>query len=168
MPHKPQFRLSWASSLLLKPLHLTKSFDTFCGCQGLYFGNIDSFLSISATGTWALIYFMVNFEEFYVLVLFKNLLVKISQNLLLDFWHKTFWEPRTFPGTQFCPGLRKYYILAPSVSNFSPVNALFLSILIILPVRLIMWEMLLPLLLSHLGLFLVACTRLYDPLCPSH
>ena len=72
----------------------------------------------------------------------KNFLVKIRQNLSMDFWHNTFWEPRTFLSTQFCPSLQKYYILAPSVSNFSPVNALFLSILIILPVRLIMWEVL--------------------------
>ena len=60
----------------------------------------------------------------------------------MDFWQNPFTEPRTFPDAQFCPDLRKYYILAPSVSDFSPLNALFLSILIILPVRLIMWGVL--------------------------
>ena len=129
----------------LKPLYLTRGFSTFCSCQWLYFGTVSSFLSVSGTRTWELMVLCLLHGWFlgvlrYLII--KDILVEISQNLLLDFWHKTFWEPRTFPRTRFCPGLRKCYISAPSVSNFSPVNSLFLSILVILPVCLIMWEVL--------------------------
>ena len=61
-----------------------------------------------------------------------------NQNFSLDFWHNTFREPCAFPGAQFLPGLQKYYNVTPSVSNLSPLNELYLSILINLPVRLIM------------------------------
>ena len=59
--------------------------------------------------------------------------VKISENLSLHFGHITFRGPCISPGSKFCPGLWKYYILALFVSNFNPLNT----------VRLIMWEVLL-------------------------
>ena len=140
-----KLRFSLASNLLLKPFYLTRGFDILCSYHWLYLGTVDSFLSVSDTIPWESMFSSLFYGKFLGCIcclIIKTFLVKIRQNLSLDFWHNTFWEPRTLPEAQFCPSLRKYYILAPSVSNFSPVNALFLSILIILPVRLIMWEVL--------------------------
>ena len=58
------------------------------------------------------------------------------------FWHITFRQPRIFLCSKFCPCLWKCYILALSLSNICPLNAILLLILIIFPVRLIMWEVL--------------------------
>ena len=77
------FRLSNASNLLLKPLYLTKVFSTFCSCQWLYFGTVDSFLSTCGTGTWSLIHFMVNFKEFYVISSSK---IYLSKSVKIFYW----------------------------------------------------------------------------------
>lgn len=135
------FRL--ASNLLLKPFYLIRGFVTFGSCHWMYLGTVDSFLSGSNTRTRELMFsciFHGEIEGGLCCLIIKNFHVKISQNLSLHFWHNLFQVPRTMPGIQLCPGLWKYYISAHSMSNFSPLNALFLSILIILPVRLILWE----------------------------
>ena len=131
------FRFLLDSNLSVKPFYLTRGFVTFRSGHLLYLGTVDSFLSVSDTRTWELMFSCLFHDESWgglCCLIIKIFLVKISQNLSLDFWHNTFCEP--------CTGLRKYYILAPSVSNFSPLNALFLSISIILPVSLILWEVL--------------------------
>ena len=102
--------------------------------------------------------------------IFKNFQVKIIHNLSLHFWHNTFREPRTFPGTRLGPGLWNYYILASSVLNFIPLNALFLSILILSPVRLIMWEVLIQVVNGKISWMintsLVTDERFFKWLCP--
>ena len=71
-------------------------------------------------------------------LLIKRFLVKISQNLPPPFWHGTQPGPHTSANALFGLGLRKYYVLAISVSNFITLSAFLLSIWIIFPVRLIM------------------------------
>ena len=71
-------------------------------------------------------------------LLMKRFPVKISQKFPPHFWHSLQPGPSTFKNAQFDLGLRKYYVLAISVSNFSPLNAFLLSILITFPVRLIL------------------------------
>ena len=142
-----KFQVLFSFKFVAKTIFLTRGFDIFCSCHWLYLGTVDSFLSVSDTRTQKLLsscHINGKFLRGICCLIIKSFLVKISQNLSLDFWLNPFREPRTFPGTQFCLDLQRYYILAPSVSNFSPVNALILSILIILPVRLIMWEVLWP------------------------
>jgi len=148
-----KFRLSWASSLLLKPLPLIKSFDTFCSCQWLYFSTVDSFLSISGTGTWAIVYFMANLKEFNVISSSK---IYLSKSVKIFYWifgikhsesHALSLVHNFAPDCEYS---RIYYILAPSVSNFSSVTALFLSVL---PVRLIMWGVLLDVWVSIVSIF---------------
>ena len=68
----------------------------------------------------------------------RRFLVKISQNLPCRLWHGTQPAPHTSANGLFGLGLSKYYVLAVSVSNFSPHNAFLLSILITFPVRLIL------------------------------
>ena len=126
-------------------IYLTRGFVTSHGCHWLYLVSVDSFLSVSDTRTWFFMFSCIFYSKIwgglgYLIII--NFHAKISQNLSLHFWHITFREPRIFPETKFCPGLWKYYILALSVSNFSPLNALFPSILNLFLVRLIMWEVL--------------------------
>ena len=71
-------------------------------------------------------------------LLIRQFLVKIGQNLLPHFWHSVQLRPHTSVNCTFGLGLRKYYVLATSVSNFSPLNAFLQSILISFPVRLIL------------------------------
>ena len=78
-------------------------------------------------------------------LLIKKFLVKISQNLPPLFWHGTQPGPHTSANALFGLGLRKYYVLAISVSNFITLSAFLLSIRIIFPVRLIMEGVLEPL-----------------------
>ena len=134
-----------ASSLLLKPFPFTKGFRYFSSCQWLYLGNDDSLLSVYDTRTWQRMFSCIFHGQIQGLrcSIIKKFQVKIIHNLSPHFWHNSFQEPHTFPGTQLGPGLYNYYILASSVSNFSPLNALFLPISLILPVLLIMWEVLL-------------------------
>ena len=68
----------------------------------------------------------------------NRFLVKISQNLPPHFWHSTLPGPRTSVKGLFGLVLWKYYVWAISVSNFSPLNAFLLSILITFPVCLIL------------------------------
>ena len=68
----------------------------------------------------------------------RRFLVKIGQNLIPHFWHSTQLGPHTSVNGLFGLGLQKYYVLAISVSNFSPLNAFLLSILITFPVCLIL------------------------------
>ena len=49
-------RFGLASNLLLKPFYLTRDFDIFFCCHWLYLGTFDSFLSISDTITWKLMF----------------------------------------------------------------------------------------------------------------
>ena len=56
-------------------------------------------------------------------LLMKRFLVKISQKLPPHFWHSTKPGPRTSKNAQLDLGLWKYYVLATSVSNLSPLNA---------------------------------------------
>ena len=120
-------------------------FFTFCSCHWLYLGTVDSILSVNDTRNWGLMFYCIfhgKIKGDLCYLIIQHFHVKNSQYLLLHFWHITFRKPRIFPGTKFCPGLWNYYVLALSVSNFSPLNALFLSILLIFPVCLIMWEVL--------------------------
>ena len=68
----------------------------------------------------------------------KSFLVKIGQKLSPHFWHSTQPGPHTSVNGLFGLRLRKYYVLAISVSNFSSLNAFLLSILITSSVRLIL------------------------------
>ena len=71
-------------------------------------------------------------------LLIKRFLVKISSNLPPLFWHSTQPRPHNSANALFGLGLRKYYVWAITVSNFSPVNAFLLSILVTFPVCLIL------------------------------
>ena len=139
------FKLSSASNFIQKPFYLTRGFVTSHGCHWLYLVSVDSFLSVSDTRTWDLMSSCIFAGKikgnFYSLII-NNSHVKISENLSLHFWHITFREPQIYLGSKFWPGLWMYYVLALSVLNFSPLNAIFLSILTIFSVRLIMWEVL--------------------------
>ena len=77
-------------------------------------------------------------ENVYAISSWKRFLVKISQSLPSPFWHSTQPRPHTGTNALFGLGLRKYYVLAFSVSNFIPLSAFLLSILLIFPVRLIL------------------------------
>ena len=68
----------------------------------------------------------------------KKFLAKISQNLPPIFWHGMQPGPHTSENALFGLGLRKYYVLALSVSNLITLSAFLLPIWIIFPVCLIM------------------------------
>ena len=131
------------SNFLLKPFYLTRGFVTSHGCHWLYLGTVDSFMSVSDTRTWDLMFSCISHGKVWggLCSLIKNFHVIISENLSLHFLHIAFREPCIFSGSKFCPTYC-YSIFALSLTNFSPLNATFLSILIIFPVRLIMWEVL--------------------------
>ena len=107
------FRFLLDSNLSVKPFYLTRGFVTSRSCHWLYLGPVDSFLSVSDTRTWDLMFsciFHGKIERSLCCLIIQNFHVEISQNLSLHFWHITFREPRIFLGTKICPGLWKYYI----------------------------------------------------------
>ena len=107
------FRLSLVSNFLLKPFYLTRGFNIFRSCHWLYLGTVDSFLSVSDTRTWDLMFsciFHGKIKRSLCCLIIQTFHVEISQNLSLHFWHIAFREPRIFLGTKICPGLWKYYI----------------------------------------------------------
>ena len=120
-------------------------FVTFYSCHWLSLGTFDSYLPISNTRVrkWKFsCIFHVKISVNLCCLTIKNFHDKIGQNLSLHFWQNSSQGPFTFASSLFCTGLWKYYIWAPSVSNFSSLNAFFLSIFVIFLVRLIMWEVL--------------------------
>ena len=63
------FWFSLASNLFLKPFYLTWGFDIFFSSHWLYLGIVDTFLSVSDTRTWELMFsclIMINIKEVYV------------------------------------------------------------------------------------------------------
>ena len=131
-------RFSLNSNFLVKPFYLTRGFATFRCCHWLYLGTVDSFLSVSDTRTWDLILSCIfdgKIKRSFFCLTIWTFHVKISQNLSFHFLHITYGEPHIFPGSKICPGLWIFYIQALSVSNFSLLNTLFLSILLIFLVR---------------------------------
>ena len=85
------------------------------------------FLSVSDIWTWELMFSCIFRGKIQVglwCLIIKNFHVKTSHNLSLHFWHDTFWEPRTFTGTQLCPDLLKMLYFSYLCVKFQPTDSI--------------------------------------------
>ena len=77
--HHVNFRFRLVSDSSLKLFYLTRGFDIFRSCHGLYLGMVDSFLSVSDIWTWE---FTVYFLAFFI-VSFNGICVVSSSKIFL-------------------------------------------------------------------------------------
>ena len=115
-----------------------KGFSHFVG---LFLFPNASLLLDSYPTTWGGSFLSTHMEkkrESMCRLLIKRFFVKISKNLPSHFWHSSQPGSHTSVNAQIGLGLQKYYVWAISVSDFSPLNAFLLSILVTFPVCLIL------------------------------